>query len=334
VGVRRSEIGDQRATIVLRSFLRYLRMSGSRAKIRGATLEQGFKGILNVNKAAGMTSFDVVSLVRRGAGVKRVGHAGTLDPAATGVLLVCLGQAVRISEYLMELPKTYRAVIRLGIATDTYDAEGTPTSVAESIDVSREDLLAVLPQFVGEIQQAPPAHSAVKVDGRRAYALARKGQEVALKPRPVRVDRIDLLRFEPPEVEIEVECGKGTYIRSIAHDLGQRLGCGAHLASLVRTRVGSFGIDSATGTVALEAAFGDGSWRELVLPMDYGLAHLPAMTLGVVDEQDLRHGQALSLDEVAGADEVRRAYGEDGSFVGIVRYDGDEGVWRARKVFG
>jgi len=299
-------------------------------------------GILNVHKSAGMTSFDVVSLVRRGTGVRRVGHAGTLDPAAMGVLVVCLGQAVRISEYLMELRKTYRAVIKLGIATDTYDAEGSPTFTADSVDVSRESVVAVLERFVGEIQQAPPSYSAVKVAGQRAYQLARKGQQVALKPRPVVVYRIDLHRFaqtgarpgEPPIVEIEVECGKGTYVRSIAHDIGRELGCGGHLAELVRTRVGPFDIDSAVEISALEAAFDSDSWQEMVLPMDCGLAHLPAMTLGVADEQDLRHGQALSLDERGAEGEVRRAYGEDGSLAAIVRYDASEGAWRPRKVFG
>lgn len=299
-------------------------------------------GILNVHKDAGPTSFDVVALVRRGTGVRKVGHAGTLDPAATGVLVVCLGQAVRVSEYLLDLPKTYRASIALGSATDTYDAEGSPTFTADSVDVSRESVVAVLEQFVGEIQQTPPSYSAVKIDGQRAYRLARKGQEVALKARPVVVYRIDLLSFaqtgarpgEPPIVEIEVECGKGTYIRSLANDVGRELGCGAHLAKLVRTRVGPFGIDSATGTEALEAAFESGSWRDIVLPMDCGLAHLPALTLGVVDEQDLRHGQALSLEERGAEGEVRRAYGEDGALVAIVRFDASEGVWRPRKVFG
>jgi tRNA pseudouridine55 synthase len=281
-----------------------------------------------------MTSFDVVSLVRRGTGERKVGHAGTLDPAATGVLVVCLGQAVRISEYLMELRKTYRAVIKLGIATDTYDAEGSPTFTADSVDVARESVVAVLQQFVGQIQQAPPSYSAVKVAGQRAYRLARKGQEVALKPRPIVVHRIDLLCFESPVVEIEVECGKGTYVRSLANDIGRELRCGAHLASLVRTRVGPFDIESATDIAALEAAFESGSWRVLVLPMDCGLAHLPAMTLGVVDEQDVRHGKALSLDERGSEGEVRRAYGEDGSLAAIVRYDAGEGVWRPRKVFG
>jgi tRNA pseudouridine55 synthase len=278
--------------------------------------------------------------VRRGTEGQKLGHAGTLDPAASGVLLVLLGQAVRISEYVMELPKTYRATVRLGVATDSYDAEGDPTQVAERVDVSREEVESALAEFVGEIQQTPPAFSALKVQGQRAYRLARKGTAVTLPPRMTKIDRIDLLRFELPDLEIEVECGKGTYIRSLAHDLGQALGCGAHLASLVRTRVGPFALESSVSAVEVEAAFANGEFRELMLPMDCGLMHLPAITLHIEDEKDLRHGQAVLIDEerLAGiaVEDGRpyRAYAEDGGLVGIIRYDAASGVWRPRKVFG
>ena len=281
----------------------------------------------------------MIRLVRKGGGVKKAGHAGTLDPLASGVLLVLLGQAVRISEYLMDLPKTYGATVRLGVATDTYDSEGTTTQVAESGGVSREDVARALTAFVGEIEQTPPVFSAVKVKGEPAYRLARKGADVVLKPRPARIDRIELLRFDAPDVEIEVECGKGTYIRSLAHDLGQALGCGAHLAGLQRTRVGPFAVDSAVSLEELQRAFESGDWRDLVLPMDCGLTHLPAITLHIEDEKDIRHGQAVSIDEDRlvgiGVEDGRvyRAYAEDGGLVALVTYDGVVGVWRARKVF-
>jgi tRNA pseudouridine55 synthase len=303
-------------------------------------LVPGVSGIVSVNKPAGPTSFDVIRVVRRGTGVRKVGHAGTLDPAASGVLLVLLGQAVRVSEYLMDLPKTYRATVRLGVATDTYDAEGTPTQVTETVDVSRGEVERTLASFVGEIEQTPPAFSAVKVQGQPAYRLARKCTAVALRPRPARIDRIDLLRFEPPDVEIEVECGKGTYIRSLAHDFGLALGCGGHLASLVRTRVGPFAVESAVSAGELDAAFASGEWRELVLPMDCGLTHMPAITLHIEDEKDLRHGQPVRIDEerLAGVavEDGRpyRAYAEDGGLVGIIRHDAAAGVWRPWKVFG
>jgi len=259
---------------------------------------------------------------------------------AGGVLLVCLGQASRVSEYLMGLPKGYRATVRLGASTTTYDAEGEVVRQGDYADVSQADVEKAMAGFVGEIMQAPPAYSAVKVDGERAYKRARRGEDVAPAARKTMVYAVDLLRFEPPEAEIEVECGKGTYIRSLAHDLGEKLGCGAHLSALTRTRVGPFKIEDAIGMEALEAAFERGDWQEHLLPMDYALLEMPAITLHIEDEKDIRHGQSVSIDEdrtetlPAIEDEMLcRAYAEDGSLVAIIRYDGGSGMWRARKVF-
>ncbi len=297
-------------------------------------------GILSVNKEPGETSFGVVGFVRRRSGVRRVGHAGTLDPAATGVLLVCLGQAVRVSEYLMALRKTYRGTVRLGVSTTTDDAEGEVTSTGDASAVTEKTVREALDTFVGEIMQTPPAYSAVKVGGERAYRMARRGEAVALKPRPAQVYRIEIVRFEPPELEIEVECGKGTYIRSLARDLGQALGCGAHLSALCRTRVGPFDVDRAITREELEEAFADGTWGERVLPMDCGLLHLPAITLHIEDEKDIRHGQSVRIDQdrLAGVQMAPglecRAYAEDGSFVGIITFDGASEMWKPRKVFG
>lgn len=297
-------------------------------------------GILNVDKPLGQTSFDVVRRVRRGTGERKVGHAGTLDPAATGVLLVCLGQAVRVSEYLMDLAKVYRAAIRLGVSTDTYDSEGRTVATGAADTVSLEALRQVLEGFVGAIQQVPPAYSAVKVAGQPAYKLARKGEAPALPPRRVEVYRLDLLDFRASVVELEIQCGKGTYIRSLAHDIGQELGCGAYLESLVRTRVGPFTLESAVNGQGLEQALGDGSWRTLLLPVDYGLVGLPAVTLHVEEEKDVRHGQAIQLGEAEAAALGQaapgtqvRAYAEDGSLVGILSYDAELQSWRPRKVF-
>lgn len=269
-----------------------------------------------------------------------MGHAGTLDPAATGVLLVCLGQAARVSEYLMALRKTYRATIRLGVSTTTYDAEGEVTSTLDASGVTEDVVRDALKAITGEIMQTPPAYSAVKVGGERAYRMARRGESVALKARPVQVYRIDVLRYDAPGLEIEVECGKGTYIRSLAHDLGLALGCGAHLSALCRTRVGPFSIEDAVDREELEQAFSDGTWTERVLPMDYGLSHLPAITLHIEDEKDIRHGQAVRIDEerLVGVQAETglecRAYAEDGSLVGIIVFEEESGMWRPRKVFG
>ena len=291
-------------------------------------------GIINVDKPTGRTSFDIVRDVRRGTGERRVGHAGTLDPAASGVLLVLLGQATRVSDYLMDLRKTYRATVRLGVGTDTYDAEGEVTGEAE-VNVSEGELRTALAAFVGEIEQAPPPHSAVKVGGERAYKKARRGEEVALAPRPATVYRIDLLSFEPPEAVIEVECARGTYIRSIAHDVGEKLGCGAHLSALERTRVGTFTVEAAVGEHELAEALAAGTWTELVQPMDCGLMALPVVTLHIEDEKDLRHGQAVDVDGAPGETDGQeaRGYGEDGALVGILRWDAELRMWRPRKIF-
>ncbi|HEU4758729.1 MAG TPA: tRNA pseudouridine(55) synthase TruB [Dehalococcoidia bacterium] len=297
-------------------------------------------GILNIDKEAGWTSFQVVAMVRKGSGVRKVGHAGTLDPSASGVLLVCLGQAVRVSEYLMELAKVYRARIALGVATDTYDTEGQPVATGDYSGVTEAHVREALARFVGSVQQLPPVYSAVKVGGQPAYRLARRGQPVVLKPRTARIDRIELLAFEPPLVELEVECGKGMYVRTLAHDLGQQLGCGAHLAGLVRTRVGPFSLDAAASLTALRQALLDGSWPDLLSPIDYGLLHLPALTLDCEDEKDVRHGCSVTLDAgslpagvAAEGGQRCRAYGEDGSLVAVLIYDEKTLMWRPEKVF-
>jgi tRNA pseudouridine55 synthase len=297
-------------------------------------------GILNVNKPSGPTSFQIVGLVRRRSGVGRVGHAGTLDPIAEGVLLVLIGQAVRVSEYLLDLPKTYRATLRLGVSTTTYDSEGETVRERDCTGVSQEDFERALTAFAGDIMQAPPAYSAVKVAGERAYRRARRGEDVAPSPRRTHIHRIDLLRFEPPEAEIVVECGRGTYIRSLANDIGEALGCGAHLSALTRTAVGPFTLEDAVELAELEEAFERGDWLERLLPLDYGLLHLPAVTLHIEDEKDIRHGQSVRIDEdrtanlppIADAMQCR-AYAETGGLVAIIRYDAATATWRPRKVF-
>jgi tRNA pseudouridine55 synthase len=256
------------------------------------------------------------------------------------VLLVCLGQAVRVSEYLMELPKTYRASARLGVATDTFDAEGETVFEADPSSVDEAALRDALATLAGREEQTPPAYSALKVGGTPAHRLARAGKPVTLRPRRARIESIDLLSFDPPSVEVEVRCGKGTYIRALANDLGGLLGCGAHLTALRRTAIGPFEAEDAVTVERLETAFADGSWGELLLPLDYGLAHLPAVHLEMEAEKDVRHGIPLgaelpAFERLAGVEEGSRsrAYAEDGSFVGILRYDGEAGLWRPQKVF-
>ena len=297
-------------------------------------------GSPNGAKPAGWTSFRVAALVRRRSGVRRVGHTGTLDPTATGVLVVCLGAATRLSEYVMELPKAYRAEVRLGVATDTFDAAGVPVSGADPSGVSREQVEEALAAFRGEIEQVPPLFSAIKHAGEPLYRYARSPREVQPQPRRVVIYRLQLLDFQPPLVTIELECGKGTYVRSLAHDLGQGLGCGAHLASLIRLRVGPFVLEDACAWPRLEQAFAEDRWQEFLLPPDAALADWARIDLTDEQATAVRFGQALAAESLAlsppqepadGA--LARAYGPEGELLAILRYHGEVGVWRPSKVF-
>ncbi len=295
-------------------------------------------GIFNIDKPAGPTSFQVVSLVRRLSGVRRVGHAGTLDPSATGVLVVCLGQATRLVEYMMEATKVYRGEVRLGITTDTLDATGTPVSQADPSNIDRRQVEEALTAFVGEIDQVPPMFSALKYNGEPLYRYARAQRQVERQARRVTIHRLQLLAFRPPLATIEVECGKGTYIRALAHDLGQQLGCGAHLAALARLRVGPFTLDDACSLPQLEAAFQEGRWQSLLHPPDAALPSLPAVTLSEPQERAVRFGQCLAADSLEPAqaaenDQLCRAYSPRGQLTAILRYDAAALLWRPVKVF-
>lgn len=291
-------------------------------------------GILNIDKPAGSTSLKIVNLVRRLSRQQRVGHAGTLDPNATGVLPICLGQATRIIPFLIDAPKTYCAEAELGISTATYDAEGEVTSRVDPSFVNREQLEEVLSSFLGSILQTPPMYSAVKYQGKRLYDLARAGIEVERKKRRVHIFHLELLRWQPPFFTIEIECGKGTYIRSLVHDLGQSLGCGSHLRNLVRLRSGLFEIGDSLTIPQLEDAFRHGYWQKLLYPMDAVLEHWIAAIVSQEKEQDIRWGRPLTLDGEEGEDKDRcRAYSLDGRFLAVLRFITERGLWQPEKVF-
>lgn len=293
---------------------------------------RGAAGFLNVNKPRGKTSFSVVARVRRLTGEKRVGHAGTLDPLATGVLPVCIGQAARLVEYLVDATKTYRAEIEFGITTDTYDAEGKILSRADSSGITREKIETALAQFRGEITQVPPAFSAIKQQGKPLYKLARAGVAVAPKKRMARIDRFEIVDWRAPVATVEVECGKGTYIRSLANDLGQALGTGAYLKSLERRRVGIFNIEDSVTPEELEEAFRAGYWERLLYPVDSVVEHLPALVVGEENARAIRNGSPVSLEGAAG-NGLSRAYDHCGNLIGILRSDAEEQLWRPEKVF-
>jgi tRNA pseudouridine55 synthase len=295
----------------------------------------------NVYKPKGPTSHDVVARLRRASGVKRIGHAGTLDPLAEGVLVVAVGQATRAIEYLADLDKAYRADVAFGVETDTYDAEGRVVAERSISHLRQEDIEAALVQFRGRITQRPPAYSAVSVGGRRLYDLARQGQPVEAPVREVDIARLDLERWAPPVATLLVECSKGTYIRSLAHDLGAALGVGAHLIGLVRLRVGGFLAHNAVSLAELEEQLRGGTWQAAAIPPDAALAHLPAVHLDEPAARRLTNGMPVAGGSSANASgqaaggPLARALAPDGRFLGIVRREVRDSslVFRPEKVF-
>jgi tRNA pseudouridine55 synthase len=258
-------------------------------------------GLILIDKPRGLTSHDVVFRVRSLLSGEKTGHCGTLDPEATGLLLITVGKATRFFPFLSAHDKTYEGVIRFGFSTDTYDASGRPTSPPNEAWPAETRLLEAMKEFEGPQSQRPPAYSAIKRDGRPVYELARKNQDVVLEPRDVVIRRFSLKAYAPPEAEFEVECSAGTYIRSLAHDLGQALGCGAHLAGLRRTASGSYRIGEAVPLGGLDAAAAGGRWDEVLRPMESLLTEFPALSLGAEGSERARHGNLILPSQAAAA---------------------------------
>jgi tRNA pseudouridine55 synthase len=254
-------------------------------------------GILNINKPAGITSRRAVDHVAKLVRPEKAGHAGTLDPLATGVLVVCVGKATRLIELVQEQPKSYHATFLLGRQSDTDDITGTVTEVPVAREVTRKEIESRLPEFVGRIEQVPPSFSAVHVDGRRAHERARAGQSVELSPRTVEVLRLQITRFAYPELELDIDCGSGTYVRSISRDLGQVLGCGAVMSALVRTRIGPYRIEDAVGLDQLTRETVDAA---LLDPMT-AAAQLPKRVANSEETALVQAGRAIPVGDLVGA---------------------------------
>ena len=287
-------------------------------------------GVLVVDKPAGPTSFDVVKRVRRALGGAKAGHTGTLDPAATGVLAVCVGEAVKLQHWLVAGDKAYDAEILFGVATDTADAEGKPVAEADASALDRAAVTAALARFVGELDQVPPMFSAVRVGGRRLHEAARAGEEVDRAPRRVRVDALDLLDFAPgprARAKVAVRCGKGTYVRSLAVDLGQALRLPAHLAALRRTASGPFTLAQAIPLGEVDR-LGPAVAARLIPPED-ALGALPALRLSAAEERAIRHGQRLRLATPEGP--LVRALSAEGQLVALL--EPSDGGARPVRVF-
>ena len=299
-------------------------------------IKNAISGVLVVDKPVGMTSHDVVQAIRNGTGLRRAGHTGTLDPRASGVLVILVGPAVRLSEYVSASDKRYQAIIRLGSTTDTFDAEGKFTRNNVPVNVTETQFEEVLKTFIGEIEQTPPPYSAVKVQGRKAYEMARQGEEVELAPRKIQVHHLEVLEWAPPEAVVDVHCSSGTYVRSLANDLGEKLGCGAYLVGLRRTKSGRFSLRDATPLRKLQEAFTDGNWYQFLIPAAEALADWTAVELNPDDVEEVRHGHRVKAAVGVPQPDLVRGVSAAGELIALmVPAVGEDGSaeWQPKKVF-
>lgn len=264
--------------------------------------------MLNVLKPPGMTSHDVVDVLRRLAGVRRIGHTGTLDPGACGVLVLCVGRATRIAEFLTGQDKGYRAEFTFGVETDSGDAYGEVLSELEAAGLRKDELEAALAEFTGEIEQVPPMVSAVKVGGRRLYEHARRGESVEIPARRIKVTEFRLIRFSPgtrPRALVHVECSKGTYVRALARDLGARLGVGAHASFVLRTHAGALALEDSLTLEEISGLASEGRLGDALITMDEALASMPAVDLTPSQRRLVLDGGAIPLFQVPGWQQMR-----------------------------
>lgn len=294
-------------------------------------------GIINVYKEQGFTSHDVVAKLRGILHMKKIGHTGTLDPDAVGVLPVCVGKATKVCDFLTDRDKTYIATVKLGVETDTLDMSGTIVE-EKTVQVTEEQILSVLSDFTGTISQIPPMYSAIKINGKKLYELARKGQEVERKPRQVTI--YELLPMEmnlqKDEFTIQVTCSKGTYIRSLCQDIGERLGCGAAMKSLVRTRAGQFTLEKAKTLSEIEQFCLENQPEKLLLPIDSVFEQYAACRVEEGAEKYLQNGNPVAphfCNYKAAAGENVRMYGNEDEFYAIYRYDEKDAMYRVVKMF-
>jgi tRNA pseudouridine55 synthase len=324
------------------------RVKGSAVSSGATNPSVSLEGVLAVNKPAGFTSHDVVAKARRILGMKRIGHTGTLDPQVTGVLPLCLGKATRVVEYIQELPKEYEAELTIGYATDTEDWTGQETDRVDQVSLNKERLIQVLQSFIGTIQQVPPMYSAIKVDGKRLYELARQGQEIERSARTVHIYALELkdehLEKKYPTVRIRVRCSKGTYIRTLCVDIGRALGYPSVMSELIRTSTGNITLARCLSLSEIEQLQQQGKLNQYLIQTDQAIAHIPR--IDVNDEEALHASQGKSitvslqeldtlesLQAVEDQNQLVRVYGPEERFIGIFRKDPEQGILRPEKVF-
>ena len=280
-------------------------------------------GVIVIRKEKGFTSHDVVAKLRGILHMKKIGHTGTLDPDAEGVLPVALGKATRLVDMITDKEKTYEAVMRLGVVTDTQDMSGTVLSQTTELSVTEEELCTVVSSFVGDYMQVPPMYSALKVNGKKLYELAREGKTVERKPRPVHFYEIEILDISFPLVRFRVTCSKGTYIRTLCHDIGEKLGCGAAMESLLRTKVGRFTLDDAITLAQTEEAVQEGTIESKILGIEEILAEYPRVCCTKEGDRLLANGNPL-VQALVDAQEKKgwiRMCSSEGSFAGVYQWD-------------
>ena len=300
-----------------------------------------YHGIINVYKERGFTSHDVVARLRRIVGQKKIGHTGTLDPEAEGVLPVCLGKATKLCDLLTDKDKTYEAVLLLGISTDTQDTTGKILEEKNTADLREEAVREVVLSFEGEYDQIPPMFSALKVGGKKLYELARDGKEVERKPRHVQIYRIRILQIDLPRVRMEVTCSKGTYIRTLCHDIGEKLGCGGCMESLLRTRVERFGVAESLRISEVEQLMDEGTLQEHMIKVDemfpdYQKVYLtPEASAAVRNGNSFRLGDVIWISELSGFQNAERVrvYDEERNFIAVYEFEKENQLFKIVKMF-
>lgn len=295
-------------------------------------------GVVNINKEKGYTSHDVVAKLRGIVGQKKIGHTGTLDPDATGVLPVCLGKATKLCDMLTDKDKTYETVMLLGKTTDTQDISGTVLSEASISDIDETMVTKCIGEFVGDYLQMPPMYSALKVNGKKLYELARQGIEVERKKRPVVIHEIHILEIDLPRVRIEVSCSKGTYIRTLCHDIGQKLGCGACMEELTRTRVGRFELADSFTLQQVEEMKESGRLEEIIVPIDAMFSEYEAVTIKKEFAAFAYNGNLFMpkhiCEKITLTDGKQvRVYDEEGTFIAIYAFQKEKWMFQIVKMF-
>ena len=299
-------------------------------------MAQSINGIINVNKPPGITSMDVIRRIRQASGVRRVGHSGTLDPLASGVMVVALGVAARLLEYVTEFNKSYAAKIELGKSTDTYDGEGEILSSELKVMVSDSDVRSAIQTFKGTQSQIPPMHSAIKVNGIKLYDLARKGITIDRAPRLVNLYDAYISDFKSPELDLQITCSKGFYVRTFANDLGIQLGCGAYLKELVRTSVGKFNIEDSLSLDFIETNLQKNKSRILLQKLETVLDPIPKLRLDFDETKKVQNGisiPAVGNHKAATNSHIAMALTEKGKLIAVMRLNEEELIWKPEKVF-